>query len=298
MYGFCLWRPTKSTMHKLQALLCKPLKKALVHSHHSVATLGVLADFGVPPLHLLRQAQLLSFFHKLCNTHTDSTSTHQPYLLYRQLKWEFHYPRSFQPPRVWRIKYARSTYMEAQQSACSLLPLSVGDEAHWTLPLITTHLRSAASTYLSHSGPGTRALTLSNPYSQSLFRAQSYLLHETKPGSSIRAKFRLDIALTPAVRYRYSQALTDTCTLCTSQLRADRAHLLLHCTHYTQQRTALASALYPLGILTPTLALILGNFNTITQHPSPTPSIIHKLLHATHILSWQSTRTCQLQLRM
>ena len=236
MYGFCMWRPTQTAMYHLQSLLAMPLKRVLVQSSRSVSTLGILAEYGIPPLHILRQGQLLTFFHKQLTipshiTHLSRDCAVQQRSHYLTLK---HTKQS---------AFVRSLYMEAEQSAAAILPLHTLHPAQWTNSTVRSVMATAATHCLLLSSPGRKALNLCNPYSAGLFQPQFYLSHELKPSSSARARLRLDIALTPVVLHRYNHTISPHCRHCQHSY-ADRTHLILHCPHYAASRQTLRQAIF------------------------------------------------------
>ena len=258
MYGFCLWRPTDTVMHRLQALLSIPLKRALVHNTRSVSTLGALAEFGLPPLHLLRQTQLLLFIHRLftkCDygIHLSSMIACTQRRAYLRSKTAL--PRS---------AYSYPLYVEAELTAASLLPLSVCAPTQWLPTVITEAVRCASERYLQLSTTGRKAQALCHPYSDKLFQPQYYLSHELKPASMARARLRLDVALTPAVLHRYMPSVSPRCPHCDHHY-ADRTHLLIHCPHFAEQRAPLNIALRWRHLISLTVNVILGDYSTIPE---------------------------------
>jgi len=275
MYGFCLWRPTRTAMHKLQALLSLPLKVALIGTHHSVSTLGVLAEFGIPPLHTLRHAQLLLFVHRQIEApgYVASVSTQ---CMVEQRR-EYLFPRECRRTRLkpTTAAYVRSVYSEAERIAASVLPLHITSPSHWTKEVVIRAAQVEAVQWLGGSAPGRKALALCSPFSSGLFVAQRYLLHETKPLSLVRARFRLDVAHTPTVLHRYDSSRPPSCPHCQYEW-ADRRHLILHCPHYHELRTRVQSVLYRAGILQLNMWQVLGTslLSTVSRGAS-----LHRTTH-------------------
>jgi len=153
-------------------------------------------------------------------------------------------------------KFARSPYMEAEQTAAAILPLCVIPPSQWTPSVVRAAVATASIRYLQQSIPGRKALSLCQPYTAGIFQPQYYLIHELKPYSSARARLRLDIALTPAILHRYNPSLSAHCSHCTHPY-ADSTHLLLHCPAYEEQRQSLCHILrkYTPSPLTSNIAL-------------------------------------------
>jgi len=256
MYGFCMWRPTQTTMHRLQSLLCLPIKQVLVQSSRSVSTLGILAEYGIPPLHILRQGQLLSFYHKQLSIDIQYKHLSRNCAIHQRHTYLYHTSSKH------TAAYAQSMYSEAEHIAANILPVNTAFPTTWTPSVVTQAVAQASTCYLRLYVTGQKALTQCNPYSNGLFQPQFYLFHEIKPASCARARLRLDIALTPAVLHRYNPALSPHCPHC-AHAYADRTHLLLHCPRYTAVRHALARTLWKHTAATLTLPMILDSMHTI-----------------------------------
>lgn len=261
-YGIEHWRPTQQQMAKLQSLIANPLKRAL-HAPISASTIGVLLEFGIPTLTMIRQARMLLYMHRTITNPNiidhlarNSLRRQSADYLHRSLRY------SSSPA------YARTAYVEAQHIAGTLFGVRYRTPDEWTKPriyqAIAEHMQVQAlsaivgrSIYNNHPSATSTALAL---------QPAPYILHEQKPFSIARAHCRLRLLRTPA-RLRTMQLIDSAqCPYCVHAY-ADIRHLLLHCPQFRSTRTAIRDFCrihrfkYNYGTL-------LGHFMPCSDHPS------------------------------
>jgi hypothetical protein len=237
-YAIAFWRPCASTVDQLQSILLRPLRRhlRLPSTTHQIA---IQAECRFPHLSRIREAQQLSYFNRI-HQRTADDPTHQ----------HFHaeYARSFSLDTS-EPHYARCITVETREF-----------ERRWSLFVATSMPDDAIrrrqdelawQEFRSIDSATTRRLhTLKNRD-----RRSHYLYAESSYAASIRASFRLNVALTLDRLHRMHQVDSDKCTNCCLPIRRTRAaaactvpsvvesieHVLLECSHFQAERDLTAA---------------------------------------------------------
>jgi hypothetical protein len=263
LYGLHLWRPSRTTLDKLDSALSWPLRYALCNKARSVSILGTLADFAIPPLRVLRAGQLLAFQHRLESAKSLRTLDHLSRTSMRRQRQRFlatPLPGALGKRTSKQAVFVRSIAQETEEVAAKVLALPVDSAIHprtWTPQVLQPAMSQAAWTQLMTEPTGRKALTLTrvfqprhltgDPLTYIQPRPQLYLSHELKPHSVERARLRLDTADTPYMLFVQGRRSSARCLYCQSR-RADRLHLLMHCVRYAPLRAAIRRKCYLWGI--------------------------------------------------
>lgn len=253
LYGLCLWRPTQGTLARLDSILSWPLRYALCNRAHSVSVLGVLAEFAIPPLAILRAGQLLNFQHRLVSAKSLQTVDHlSRFSALLQRKQYLATPATLVMGRTKPLhpRFVRSIYAEAEEAAAITLQLPLNSALtpeEWTSDVLKPAMSHAAWNTLTKSVTGRKAITLTRVFTSRMStrvgdtaayvqpQPQLYLKHELKPHSTERARLRMNIAHTPHRLYTCDHTQSAHCLHCACA-RADRQHLLMDCIKYAKLR--------------------------------------------------------------
>jgi hypothetical protein len=279
LYGLHLWRPSQTTLDKLDSALSWPLRYALCHKAKSVSILGTLAEFAIPPLRVLRAGQLLAFQHRLESAKSLHTLDHLSRTSMRKQRQRFlATPLHSGKGKSKQAVFVRSIAQETEEVAAKVLALPAHSAIHprtWTPQVLQPAMSHAAWAQLLTEPTGRKALTLTrvfqprhlagDPLTYIHPRPQLYLSHELKPHSVERARLRLDTANTPYMLYVQGRLSSARCRHCHCQ-RANRLHLLMHCVRYAPLRAAIRQQCYRWGIPSQEqdLYLFLGTIPTTT----------------------------------
>jgi len=263
LYALCLWRPTMTVLSQLDSAISWPLRYALCNKAHSVSIYGTLAEFAIPPLRVLRAGQLLAFQHTLEAPKSLRVYQHQSRSCARQQMEQYYstpLPLERGTKKLQHPKYVRSMYREAQELAANPLRLPLMDAIHpkeWTSNVLLPRMSNAAWTMLSHSKTGTKANTITHAFQSPAMvgdnktftspTPQLYLQHEIKPHSTQRARLRLNVADTPYRQYVCNMRASSHCLFCPN-VKADRLHLLMQCSHYAKLRQNVRQQCFKYGI--------------------------------------------------
>ena len=150
LYGLHLWRPTQTTLDKLDSALSWPLRYALCNKAKSVSILGALAEFAIPPLRVLRAGQLLSFQHRLESAKSLRTLDHLSRTSMRRQRQHFLATPLHSGMRTSRqAVFVRSIAQETEEVAAKILALPVCSAIHprtWTPQVLQPAMSHAAWT--------------------------------------------------------------------------------------------------------------------------------------------------------
>jgi len=234
-YALCLWRPSSSHLHTLHRELVKPLRCAL-RLHRSAGFHNILVDFGLPSLSMFRHQQLLSFYSTF-----DQLPDDHPII---QIFDDYIH---FSPSRSRTAFSIASEIHEALEAVGS----SVGDPPQRS---------SLPGIILQHDFDQWS----SSPHSLSNFKHRPglsyYLSHDSIIFAQLRARFRLNVA--PIGGSKISSS--PRCPLCSAEVE-DIFHVIMTCPAYDAARYRLFCH-FSYYRITPTLQIILGDFDSIPSH--------------------------------
>jgi hypothetical protein len=237
-YGLLILRLPTTIEAQLHDLLSAPLKKYLCLPLNT-NSLAVLAEFGIVPLHLLREYRLIIYAKKLIHAPADHPVR---ILLLSSFKSPDHFSapaslHSIQHEFISLIKSGKyiSLPSRCRDKSATLIQLL----SDTSIDTLRTSLASQALISFKHHTK-TKIINLINNYS-----LQPYLKSDSLLVSRLRARLRFNKLNINHNLFLRKKSTTPLCSSCSFPQSANetREHILLHCPRYRSSRDECLSRL-------------------------------------------------------
>jgi hypothetical protein len=247
-YSIHLWRPTKAQFRVLNQIIANPLRRAL-GLHRTASAIRTLWEFGIPTIETIRLTQFLQSLSRAMR------SAYNGNFLPAILAGDIADPGDNESARYCRPISTELAEIRLQHPSAARLPLDKKQAKSISIAAMTKAWNSSASAKARSIKPD--------------HLPARYISVDTKPTVCIRARLRLDVALTPRRKLIYRLVPNDVC--CGES--GNTEHVLMRCNKYTAARTKCSNDLLNLYIpITLTLSLLLG----LPPPPPIDPSLRHE----------------------